>query len=255
MTTNAPLISENSYGGFSLTADVISTHPMPVFDFFDTETAGEGSTSSSSFSSKAADFRVYPDAEFYTDFGELADLELSQFTFPDTSNLEVPILKLFNVGMTIAGLLRCADTIWDPTFTRIVTAMQFSNSVLPTNLLPTPIQGQVPHHPILDILPWPSVRTKLIMVFAQPAHLRPPIARDETCVMRLLQDVDDEKDGVRIANCQGNDADALCERSWEIGSAFYRNWWWALNTDVVERSNQLRRDRGAGPLTLTPGSI
>ena len=69
-------------------------------------------------------------------------------------------------------------------------------------------------------------------------------------MMQLVQDLDDERDGVRIANNHGNDADALNERSWEIGQAFYRNWWWALNTELVERSNKLRRDRGAKPLKL-----
>lgn len=193
---------------------------------------------------------VYSSTNFSAELSELSDLELSQFTFPDTTHFNIPFLKLHNVGMTIAGLLDCADTIYDPTFTRTVTAMQLSDSALPSNLLPTSIQGKVPHHPVLDVLPWPSVRTKLIAVFSQPIHQRPPIARDETGIMRLVQDLDDETDGVRVANNQGDDADALHERSWEIGQAFYRNWWWAMDTGLVERSNKLRRDRGARPLTL-----
>jgi hypothetical protein len=252
MPSNTMPMLDNFYDDLSLMADASFSQPLPTFDLLSTITY-DGSTSGSISSSLPASLPAYSPTDFSADLGELSDLELSQFTFPDTGNFDIPLLKLFKVGMTIAGLLNCADIMWDPTFKRTITAAQLSDpALLPTNLLPTPIQGKIPHHPILDVLPWPSVRTKLIAVFSQPIHLRPPIARDETAVMRLVQDLDDEADGVRVANDPGDDTDALSERSWEIGQVFYRNWWWALDAGLIERSNKLRRDRGARPLTLMP---
>jgi hypothetical protein len=225
---------------------------LQSYDTFDLSTITyHSSTPSSSLSSLPEIWPIHSPTDFSTEICELSDLELSQFTFPDASCIDIPFFKLHNVGMTIARLLNCADAVWDPTFKRTITAAQLSDSVLPTNLLPTPIQGRVPYHPIFDVLPWPSVRTKLIVVFSLPIHLRPPIARDETSIMQLVQDLDDETDGVRVVHYRGDDADALDGRNWEIGPAFYRNWWWALDKGLVERSNKLRRERGARPLTFT----
>jgi hypothetical protein len=187
------LMSDNFYDDLSLIADNSFSQPLSTFDLL-SNTAYDSSTPSSNFSSLLPSLPVLSPTDFSSEVGELSDLEISQFTFPDESLFDIPFLKLHNVGMTMAGLLNCADTVWDPTFTRTLTAAQFSGSALPTNLLPTPIQGKVPHHPVLDVLPWPSVRTKLIVVFSQPIHLRPPIARDETVIMRLVQDLDDETD-------------------------------------------------------------
>lgn len=254
MISNTPSVtmpmSDSFYNDLPLFTDSL-LQPLSTFDIL-SPTTYDVYTPDNGVSSPSISLPVYTPTEFSAELGELSGLELSQFTFPDSGHFEVPFVKLLNVGMTIAGLLRCADTLWDPTFTRTVTAAEFSGSTLPANLLPTPIQGKVPHHPILDILPWPSVRTKLIAVFSQPLHIRPPIARDETGIMRLVQDIDDEAEGVRVSNDSGDDGDALTERSWEIGQVFYRNWWWALDAGLIERSNKLRRNRGARPLTLMP---
>jgi hypothetical protein len=244
------LMPDNLCDDLSLITEASFSGPINMFDCLSTASC-HSSTPSSSFSSQPGFLPVQSPTDFSAELGELSDLELSQFTFPDISHIDIPFLKLHKVGMTIAGLLNCADTVYDPMFKRTVTAAQFSDLGLPTNLLPTPVQGKIPHHPVLDVLPWPSVRTKLIVVFSQPVHLRPPIARDETGIMQLVQDLDDETDGIRVAEGQQNDADALDDRNWEIGQAFYRNWWWALDTGLVQRSNKLRRDRGARPLTLT----
>lgn len=146
-------------------------------------------------------------------------------------------------------MLGCELSIWDPNASRVFDTGQLQLPVptLPSSLEPTEVQKRIPHHPIFDILPWPSIRTKLICVFAQPPELRPPAARDPLALLHLLYDMDDPAEGFRIAG-----ADALDAGNWEVGQAFFRNWWWALDRSVVENSNVLRRKRGADRLRLMP---
>jgi len=58
-------------------------------------------------------------------------------------------------------------------------------------------------------------------------------------------DIDDETEGMRIRGEDGWDS-----RNWEVGEKFFRNWWWALDREIVENSNRLRAERGAGRLRL-----
>jgi hypothetical protein len=178
----------------------------------------------------------------------LPSLEASQFTFPDDSNLEIPILKTLNVGLAIADRLGIVDILFDPTVSHTFSLNQLppSGLSLPPNLVPTDVQQQIPHFPLLDVLPWPSVRRKLIIIFAQPERLRPPVAREPMGLMQLMHDIDDDAEGVRVVG----DRDAFDEKNWEVGQAFFRNWWWALDPAIIQKSNALRRRRGAGPLQM-----
>ena len=152
-------------------------------------------------------------------------------------------------GFNIAGMLDCTDSIWDLTFLRVLNPSTLTNSttILPPNLRPTEAQQRVPHHPIFDIFPWPSVRTKFIFVFSQPVQMRPPIARDPMALMQLFYDMDDSSEGLRVSG-----SDWCSESNWEIGQAFFKNWWWVLDREVVDHSNTLRRKRGADKLLLPP---
>ena len=75
--------------------------------------------------------------------------------------------------------------------------------------------------------------------------MRPPSARDPLAVVNLLMDIDDETEGMRIRGEDGWDSG-----NWEVGEKFFRNWWWALDREIVENSNRLRAERGAGRLRL-----
>jgi hypothetical protein len=178
----------------------------------------------------------------------LPSLEVSQFTFPDDSNLEIPMFKTLNVGLAIAERLGIVDILFDPTISHTFSLSQLppSGLTLPPNLLPTDAQQTIPHFPLLDILPWPSVRRKLVVIFAQPERLRPPIARDPMGLIQLMHDIDDDSEGVRVVG----DRDAFAEKNWEVGQAFFRNWWWVLDPQVINESNALRRRRGASPLQI-----
>lgn len=117
---------------------------------------------------------------------------------------------------------------------------------LPYHLLPTPTQRIIPHHPIIDLLPWPSTRDKLIHVFHLPVNLRPENAQDPLSLLRLVYDMEDDGgEGMRIS---GRDPFEPC--AWEIGQVVFERWWWAFEIGVVERSNRTRVSRGESQLTL-----
>lgn len=184
----------------------------------------------------------------WADFGsELQSLESSQFTFPDDGTLDVPELQVMKAGLNIAEMLGCAESLWDFSALRVLDKSSIAAPFLPPNLEPTEVQRRIPHHPLFDLFPWPSVRTKLVIVFSQPLQTRPPAARDPMALMQLFYDMDDSAEGLRISG-----EDCYSGENWEVGQAFFTNWWWALDRSVVDCSNALRAKRGAQRLILGP---
>lgn len=173
--------------------------------------------------------------------------------FGGDANLTVPFLATTNALTKIATLLNCLNCVFDPVYEHTIPAVP--HAALPPNLVPTTAQRTIPHHPLLDILPWPSVREKLICIFALPSAVRPPVARDEdgkTGVMRMAYDLEDIPDGLRV---HGNlsswgDGNEMAEEAWEIGGQFFRNWWWCLDSRVLELTNRQRLKRGLGRLRI-----
>ncbi|KAJ5626239.1 hypothetical protein N7510_002548 [Penicillium lagena] len=205
--------------------------------------------------------------------------ETSFFTFPDDELLEVPSLVLLNAAMKVAQRLNITDLLWD--FTAVSRFYQAARSSLPglsppslesssstaeylsanlsqdtgqpmdvtelpTHLQPTRTQRLIPHHPILDLLPWPSTRDKLIHVFHLPPNLRPRCAQDPMALMHLVYDMEDDSgEGVRI-----HGEDPFEPARWEIGQVLFERWWWAFERSIVERSNRARQRRGQSELLL-----
>ncbi|KAH6712109.1 hypothetical protein BKA61DRAFT_657575 [Leptodontidium sp. MPI-SDFR-AT-0119] len=146
----------------------------------------------------------------------------------------------------IAILLQCEETIWNLDFRRTFNETTSRNGEpLPPSFLPTEEQQLIPHHPVLDILPWASSRSKLINVFNRAPTFRPPIAHDPLALMKLLQDMEDPAEGPRVNGPHGFDADY-----WEVGQQFFLNWWWILECSVIEKSSASRVSRGAEHLIL-----
>jgi hypothetical protein len=190
---------------------------------------------------------------------QLQELETSQFTFPDDSILEVPILRVMRASFDAAALLGCQDALWDLTTFRTFDTSKLSPSpsasptsstptitYIPPALRSTEIQKRVQHPAAFDLFPWPTLRDRLICVFAQPTHMRPPAARDPNALMCLVLDVDDPVDGFRV-----HGADAFDLSAWEVGEKFFRNWWWALDSSIIKQSDGFRRKRGLKRLSLT----
>jgi hypothetical protein len=203
---------------------------------------------------------------------ELQADDTSFFTFPDDRILEVPSLALLNAAVKVAQRLNIHGLIWD--FTAVspfyrpassnnsissppslqsglsTLAASPASSVdlteLPSHLLPTRTQRLIPHHPIIDLLPWPSTRDKLIQVFHLPVGLRPETAQDPMGLVRLVYDMEDGGgEGVRISG-----DDPFEPSVWEIGQVVFERWWWAFEISVVERSNRARARRGERILLL-----
>lgn len=180
--------------------------------------------------------------------------------FPPSGDaqLQVPILNSIRSFSSIATALNILNVVWDLNYLHVLPPTLTPN--LPWNLQPTPAQLTIPHHPILDALPWPSVRQKLICILSLPSICRPPITRDDdpcstgqaTAIQRLTQDLDDLQEGTRVyGNVVGWDhSSELVEDAWEMGECFYRNWWFCIDQSAVVTSNRRRRERGVGVLKL-----
>lgn len=244
--------------------------PLPTFDTWsgvDISTLGHGVGSHSDM----CDDTAFPyDVDICS---ELQTSEAATFTFPDDRLLEVPSLVLLKAALQVAQRLNIVDLIWDldanspfyqgHTFPDSATSSPSSHApslqnpsltintdlpsaVLPVHLRPTTTQILIPHHPILDLLPWPSTRDKLIRVFNFPPHLRPKSAQSPLGILQLVQDMEDDSgEGVRPDSC-----DPFEVGGWEIGQLMFEKWWWAFETEVVVRSNQARKKRGKKALTI-----
>ncbi|QKX54946.1 uncharacterized protein TRUGW13939_02036 [Talaromyces rugulosus] len=160
----------------------------------------------------------------------------------DVSSLDIPVLKVMKAGAFITNMLNCTSHVWDPFFRHVV---QNQPPGLPPHFKATAAQQNIPHHPVFDIIPWASARTKFVCIFSQPPELRPPSAQDPLAIVNMMMDIDDDAEGMRICGEDGWDC-----RNWEVGEIFFRNWWWALDREIVENSNRLRARRGARKLSL-----
>ncbi|KAH7135135.1 hypothetical protein B0J11DRAFT_153731 [Dendryphion nanum] len=175
---------------------------------------------------------------------------------PDGAFLDVPIISAMRAFGTIALALDVASHIWTPSY--LHTLPPTPNLALPPNLHPTPAQSTIPHHPLFDILPWPSVREKLICMFAIPSGCRPLVARQDDgegqskAVVQLMMDLDESGGECRVhGNVVGwGQSNELIEEAWEVGEGFFKNWWWCMDRRIVELSNQRRKERGLPALKV-----
>ncbi|KAI8939936.1 hypothetical protein NX059_003662 [Plenodomus lindquistii] len=181
---------------------------------------------------------------------ELQDLHTSQFTFPSEHAIEMPTLKTMEVSLRIAQMLGLTDAFLDLTLRQVIDISKFPVPLtdMPENLRPTELQLSVPHYPVIDVIPWPTVRNRLINLFHQPEQLRPRIARGPMAIMQLMHDLDDETEGLRVViDTNGNGYDS---KAWEVGQTVFKDWWWTLDSEIISNSNRLRRRRGVPDLQI-----
>ncbi|KIW15168.1 hypothetical protein PV08_05213 [Exophiala spinifera] len=198
-----------------------------------------------------------------------------RYTFPDEMHIQVAELDLLRGCMSIAQRLQIQDMIWSltslspfadsasasadeivgsgprspPTAAAAIRLQQYGH--LPPNLRPTQAQLSIPHHPAIDVLPWPSVRDRLIHVLAQPPEYRPTGAQSPMALVDFVYDIEDPAEGVRISGNDPYDA-----QNWEVGEKVFKGWWWCFDREIVTRTNELRRARGAATLGFgTMGSV
>lgn len=204
----------------------------------------------------------------------LQTYQSSTFSFPDDHLLEIPSLTLLNAATKVAQRLNIAGILWDltamspfyqqpdrQTISSPPSLLSGSSSPpstafspertddiieLPRHLQPTTSQRLIPHHPILDLLPWPSTRDKLIQVFHLPPEMRPKSAQDPIGLLRFVYDMEDVNgEGIKVRG-----GDPFAPEAWEVGQVVFERWWWAFDGEIVERSNCMRKERGENQLMM-----
>jgi hypothetical protein len=185
------------------------------------------------------------------------DTDFDPFSFSDEAYVTTPGLSVIRAHVTILQRMHrnCSKIdVWNPF---AVSPFYQPNApsasppplafVLPENYRPTALQKAVKHHPVLDLLPWPSVRSKILHILTLPQEVRPQRAKGDmaSVTMQLMFDMKDAGGGLRVWGSNPFD-----ENNWEVGPVFFQQWWWALNSEIVKRSNQIRTQRGEDILRL-----
>ncbi|KAB8233572.1 uncharacterized protein BDW43DRAFT_310930 [Aspergillus alliaceus] len=258
--------------------------PLPLF--LRSEKSAQGHSDDDDVRLSNSLFSNPEDAGITSD--NLQSYQSSNFTFPDDHLLQVPSLTLLSAAVRVAQRLNIGDSLWDiaavspfyrpqgynqssassPPFLLPPSSSSTSSTThrsgssedsdrgetinidletLPCHLRPTATQVLIPHHPLLDLLPWPSVRDKFIQAFNLPISLRPKTAQDPMGLVRLMYDMEDVGgEGLRV-----HSSDPFEAAGWEIGQLMFERWWWAFETETVERSNRGRNERGEKCLELS----
>jgi hypothetical protein len=185
------------------------------------------------------------------------DTRPDPFSFNDEAYVTMPGLSVIRAHVTILKAMyrNCGKIdIWNPFAVSPFYQPDAPSAsppppafVLPDNYRPTALQKAVKHHPVLDLLPWPSVRSKILHILTLPQEVRPQRAKGDmpSVTMQLMFDMKDTGGGLRVWGSNPFD-----ENNWEVGPVFFQQWWWALNSEIVKRSNQIRVQRGEDILRL-----
>lgn len=174
--------------------------------------------------------------------------DISPISFLDTYMLPVPELKLLQAFIRIARCFESESAMWDLNATSRFNDPEGPAQIasLPPSWAPTLSQRTIQHHPLLDFLPWPSARDRLIAIFDLPDDVRPAgAAGGPLALAQLVYDMEDSAEGVRIWGRTPCDSTA-----WEIGQVIFERWWFVFDRQIVEQSNHWRSLRGAPKLRL-----
>jgi hypothetical protein len=111
----------------------------------------------------------------------------------------------------------------------------------PLNMLPTQFQRSKPHHPWVDVFPWPQMRNNMLEAFDHADIC------DEDDMCREVVELDGH-DGEPLLLIWG---DASDPQNWEIGQEFLQKWVWVLQgcEGVLEATNYWRAKRGERPIS------
>jgi len=113
------------------------------------------------------------------------------------------------------------------------TISPFNNQIavspnIPKDLEPTKMQKTVPHHPYIDIIPFPGFRDKMLRVLDI-------IDEDDVCGMMLTD--------WGVWGSQPWD-----KTSWEVGEKFAEKYWFLMDEEMKRTSDFWRGQRGLKPL-------
>jgi hypothetical protein len=175
--------------------------------------------------------------------------DVQNATFADDFRIAVTELDLLRAAYENASRMNSSHLLFAGLGAQSVFQTSDCSSwilTLPENLMPTEAQLALPHHPAIDVLPWPAVRNRLIKMYNMPSDLWPRHPEDgtESSFIRFIYDMEDG--GVRVTG-----PDPAKESAWEIEQRFFECWWWALDQAIVANSNLKRLARGQ-PMLCAP---
>lgn len=102
---------------------------------------------------------------------------------------------------------------------------------LPSPIAPTSLQLRVPHLPYVDMLPWSSIRDRLLRSIST-------INQDE-----FMTDM-------RIGSLKVWGTVPWDPIGWEISEDFANKWWFLVDEGIIQTTNFWRSQRGETPLIL-----
>ena len=164
-----------------------------------------------------------------TDILQLQSAYLDNFNYlpsPRDAFLIMQGMQTLSALLTNASILQmeCA-----PPYTLGVRVS--SSPRTPVGFSPTELQSRLPHFPYIDLLPFPSMREKLLR-----------------CGEVINQDKiwsDLTAGGFTVWGKTSWD-----KRGWEVHMDFASKWWWLMTDKVLDESNFWRMQRGEKILTI-----
>lgn len=187
-----------------------------------------------------------PDAETLLDIGKSPDstlepesphsylevskhnkaLDKAQAPFPLTDHLII----VRALGTLSALLLNASILQIDCTNIRGHQIYIPENLSTPTALTPTPLQTNTPHFPYVDLIPFPSIRDRIL----QSQH--------------IINGVEIWGDITRDVKVWGNTP--WDDQGWEIGERFAVKWWFLMDDEVLRTTNFWRGTRDERGLSM-----
>jgi hypothetical protein len=167
-----------------------------------------------------------------------ADLSISNSSIPGISNIEVPsdpaIDSYFIVMHSMssyAAFLRNATLLELTCVEDIGFHIAVLTDNLPKSISPTLQQQLVPHRSYIDMLPWSSLRDRIL---------------NSASAINELEFVLDMASGeLKVWGSIPWDPMA-----WEVGTEFAKKWWFLMDDEILRTTNFWRGQRGDEPLAL-----
>ncbi|KAM5343213.1 hypothetical protein ACJ41O_014179 [Fusarium nematophilum] len=148
------------------------------------------------------------------------------------------------LGIPVEGL--CADELISP-FNALGPKMPEGTPPptenCPENLLPTPLQVAVEHHPWTDLLPAPRLRDNVLNGITTGE-----VDEDVLCCDLLDVVTSQQRDDAYLI-VWGDPSDVY---GWEVSVGFLRKWGWLLRgcPELIESTNRWRMKRGEARLNI-----
>ncbi|OCL09275.1 hypothetical protein AOQ84DRAFT_25212 [Glonium stellatum] len=184
----------------------------------------------------------------------LPDSQRNNLSLVRTSTLQAYLSNARAIGMSIDELYRddCSSPFYRPqtngTQDMSVVLKSFSDEIAP-HLRPTSAQVLHPHHPWLDLIPFPTLRERAITL----ASMNPPLLDVKELKLDVIMN-----DGLTCWHVsEKSSAQPWDMRSWEAAPWFLRKYWMligGLESEVWAQTKWWRGMRGEKEVDLWWGS-